>query len=225
MTFLKNLTIQIFKKGTIVVVSLFVIYTVGLATGAGINVLKIDIETLDFERILFIPGINTSAGELVRWKRDLTFNFADKEIVFLDDFTYFYWQDEKTEKIVEKGVEILNDAKSTLVISHSYGGILAKSIINKSKNADVVKLITMASPHQMNSFGIDNSKEFLETPEEVDVPTYSFGGYADPIVLFPKSNVNDSQHEDLWSSHNGFLFNKDIRRKVLEFALGLNYVE
>lgn len=225
MTFFKKIISKIFGKIIIIIVSLFVIYIVGLATGSGINVLEIDTETLDFERILFIPGINTSAAELVRWKRDLTFNFENKEIIFLDDFTYFYWQDEKTEKIVEKGVEILNDGKSTLVISHSYGGILAKSIINKSQNAKVVKLITMASPHQMNSFGIDNSKEFLETPEEVDVPTYSFGGYADPIVLFPKSNVIDSQHEDLWSSHNGFLFNKDVRKRVLEFALGLNYVE
>jgi len=208
-----------------VIVSLFVIYAIGLATGAGINVLEIDTESLYFERILFVPGINTSATELIRWKRDLTFNFADKEIIFLDDVVYFYWQDEKTEKIVEKGVEVLNDGKSTLVIAHSYGGILAKSIIDQAENSNVVKLITMASPHEMTSFGIEESKEFLETPEEVDVPTFSFGGYVDPIVIFSKSDVEDSEHQDLWSGHNGFLFNKNVRKKVLEFALGLNYVE
>ena len=65
----------------------------------------------------------------------------------------------------------------------------------------------------------------METPEEVDVPTFSFGGYVDPIVIFSKSDVEDSEHQDLWSGHNGFLFNKNVRKKVLEFALGLNYVE
>ncbi len=225
MKFFQELTIKIFKKVVAVIVSLFIIYTVGLATGAGINILEIDTENLDFERILFIPGVNTSAGELIRWKRDLSFNFPNKEIVFLDNIVYFYWQDDKTEKIVEKGVEVLNDEKSTLIIAHSYGGILSKSIIEKSENSNVVKLITMASPHNMDSFGLDNSKEFLETPEVVNVPTYSFGGYVDPIVLFSKTDVEDSNHQDLWSGHSGFLFNKKVRKKVLEFALGLNYVE
>ncbi|MBU1046249.1 hypothetical protein KKH36_00520 [Patescibacteria group bacterium] len=225
MKFFKKITIQIFKKTIIVVVSLFVIYSVGLATGSGINTLNIDTEAINFDRILFVPGINTNASDLVRWKRDLTFNFPEKEIIFIDDFVYFYWQDDKTEKIVNKGVEILNDGKSTLVIAHSYGGLLVKSIIEKAENGNVVKLITMASPHKVNALGVAESKTFLEVPEEVNVPTYSFGGYVDWMVLFPDSNVEDSQHEDLWSGHSGFLFNKDIRKKVLEFALGLSYVE
>lgn len=225
MSFFKELTIKIFKKTIIVVVSLFVVYSAGLATGSGINTLNIDTDLLNFERIFFVPGINTSASDLIRWKRDLTFNFPEKEIVFLDDTTYFYWQNEKTEKIVEKGVEILNDGKSTLIIAHSYGGVLVKSIIDRAENGNVVKLITMASPHKMTKFGIKESKDFLETPDEVGVPTYSFGGYMDPIVLFPETDVKDSNHLDLWSGHTGFLFNKEIRKKVLEFALGLNYAE
>jgi len=225
MTFLKKLIIQLFKKLAIVFVSLYVIYIVGLATSSGINVLNIDTDNLDFNRILFVPGINTSARELIRWERDLAFNFPNKEIVFLDDTVYFYWQNNKTEMIVEKGIEILDDGESTLIIAHSYGGVLVKSIIERSKGANVVKLITMASPRTMNSFGIEKSKDFLETPDNVTVPTYSFGGYADPIVLFPKTKIKDSQHKDLWSGHNGFLFNKNVRKKVLEFALGLNYAE
>jgi len=225
MQFLKKLSLNILKKGTLVLVSLFVIYSVNMATGAGVNVLEIDTEALDFERILFVPGINTSAPELIRWKRDLAFNFPEEELVFLDDVVYFYWQNEKTEKIVEKGVDILNDGKSTLILSHSYGGVLAKSIIDRADKANVVKFITMASPHEMTSFGIEDSKEFLETPEEVDVPTFSFGGYYDPVVIFTNSDVEDSVHQDLWSGHSGFLLNKDIRKKVLEFALGFVYVE
>ena len=225
MSFSKKLTIKILQKIITIIVALFVIYIAGLATGSGINILNIDTSSLDFERILFIPGVSTSASELNRWKRDLAFNFPEEEIIFLDEIFYFHWQDEKTEKMVEKGIKGLDDGKSTLIIAHSYGGILAKTIINKSENENVVKLITMASPHTMESFGIDDSKEFLNTPDEVTVPTYSFGGYIDPIVFFTKSDVEDSEHLDLWSNHNGFLSNKDIRRKVLFFALGLNYTE
>ncbi|MFH1402108.1 MAG: hypothetical protein ABIG87_00600 [Patescibacteria group bacterium] len=215
----------IFKKTILILVSLFVIYSVNLATGAGENVLDIDAKLLNFERIIFVPGINTQSFKLSQWKTDLQNNFPQKEIIFLDDPVYFYWQDEKTEEIVEKGVALLNDGKATLVISHSYGGVLAETMISRADNGNVIKLITMASPHQMDSFGIDNSKEFLGTPDKVNVPTYSFGGYIDPVVLFPNTNVQSSNHQDLWSGHLGFLLDKDIRRKVLEFALGFNYVE
>lgn len=225
MKLLQKISLNFFKKVFLIVVSLFVFYSVNLATGSGVNVLEIDVENLNFERILFVPGINTSAGELVRWKRDLGFNFPDKEKVFLDDTVYFYWQTEKAEKIIEKGVSILNDGKSTLILAHSYGGVLAKSIIQKAEKGNVIKLITMATPHQMESFGLDKAKENLEIPEDVPVETYSFGGYVDPIVFFNNSDLENSLHQDLWSSHNGFLFDKDVRRRVLEFALGFSHVE
>ena len=129
--------------------------------------------------------------------------------------------------INRRGVDILNDGKATIIFAHSYGGVLAKTMIARANNSNIIKLITMASPHQMNSFGIDESKDFLETPEVVDVPTYSFGGYVDPIVLFPftLTNSDDSEHQDLWSGHGGFLFDKDIRKKVLEQAFGVENAE
>lgn len=186
--------------------------------GFGVNQLDIDTSNLEFERILFVPGINTPNFYLNRWRADLKANFPDKETVVLSDNIYIYWQDDKTEAIVEKGMEILNDGKPTIIISHSYGGVLAKTMIDRSNSANVVKLVTMASPHQMDSFGLDESKDFLGAPSEVDVPTFSFGGYVDPIVLFPFSDIKDDDpnHLDLWSGHSGFLFSKDIRREVLE---------
>jgi len=213
---LKNIS----KKIALVVFSLFMIALVNHLVGSGVNELNINTDNLEFERIIFVPGINTPKFYLTRWKNDLEVNFEEKEIIFLDDHSYLYWQDEKTEAIVEKGVEILNDGKSTIVISHSYGGVLAKTMIDRAERANIVKLITMASPHQMNGLGIEESKDFLGTPDEVDVPTYSFGGYIDPIVLFPFSDVSDSNHQDIWSGHRGFLFSKDVRRQVLEYVFG-----
>ena len=213
---LKNIS----KKIALVVFSLFTIALVNHLAGSGVNELNINADSLEFERIIFVPGINTPKFYLTRWRNDLEANFSGKEIIFLDDHIYIYWQDDKTEEIVEKGMGILNDGKPTIVISHSYGGVLAKTMIDRAEGANIVKLITMASPHQMNGLGIEESKEFLETPEEVDVPTYSFGGFIDPIVIFPFTDVKDSIHEDLWSSHAGFLFRKDIRKQVLEYAFG-----
>ena len=56
MLFSKKLTIKILQKIIAVIVALFIIYIVGLATGSGINTLDIDTSSLNFERILFIPG-------------------------------------------------------------------------------------------------------------------------------------------------------------------------
>ena len=212
--------IKISKKIVLVFVVLLVIYFLNILSGTGVNNLNIDVGNLEFERILFVPGINTPSFYLIRWEKDLDANFPSKEIIFLDGDTYIYWQDDKTEVIVRKGVEILNDSKTTIIFAHSYGGVLAKTMIDRADNANVIKLITMASPHQMNSFGIDKSKSFLQTPEGVSVPTYSFGGYVDTIVFFPFSDVSDSEHQDLWSGHGGFLFSKDVRKKVLEYAFG-----
>jgi hypothetical protein len=212
--------IKISKKIVLIFFLLLTVSVLNHFSGMGVNHLDIDTSELEFERILFVPGINTPKFYLVRWGEDLNVNFPNKEIIFLDNIYYFYWQDDKTEEIVEKGVEILSDGKPTIIISHSYGGVLAETMISRTENSQVVKLITMASPHQMNGLGLDESKDFLGVPDEIDVPTYSFGGYIDPVVLYPFSSAGDSNHQDLWSGHSGFLFSKDIRRQVLEHAFG-----
>ena len=216
---------KILKTIVFVLISLLVVYFLNHLAGAGVNNLNLNGDDLGFERVLFVPGINTPKFYLTRWRKDLNANFPTKEIIFLDDNVYFYWQNKKTEVIVEKGVEILNDGKATIIFAHSYGGVLAETMIARAEKANVVKLITMASPLQMDSFGIGESKDFLQTPEEVDVPTFSFGGYIDPVVLFPFSDTGTSSHQDLWSGHGGFLFNKDIRKQVLEYAFGIEETE
>ncbi len=213
--------IKISKKIVLIFFLLLIVSVLNHFSGMGVNHLDIDTSNMKFERILFVPGINTPKFYLDRWVEDLDTNFPDKEIIFLDNVYYFYWQDDKTEEIVKEGVEILSDGKPTIIISHSYGGVLAKTMISRTEKANVVKLVTMASPHQMNGLGLDDSKDFLRAPDDVDVPIYSFGGYIDPVVLYPFSNVVDSNHQDLWSGHGGFLFSKDVRKQVLESVFGV----
>lgn len=123
----------------------------------------------------------------------------------------------KMNKIIDKGVGILDDGKKTLVLSHSFGGILGKNIIEKSKNSNIVAFIAMASPHTMSFFGVGPSRKKLKTPDVVDIPTFSFGGYFDPIVLFYNSDLKNSIfHKNYWVEHTAFLYKKSIRKKVLE---------
>ncbi len=167
-------------------------------------------------RILFVPGIKTWQWYLSGWKKDLLRNFPNAEIVFLNKPIYLHTQKKKCDQIVENGVKILNDRKPTIVLSHSYGGLLAKTMIGRAKNAKVTKLVTMASPHTMNSFGVDSTRKFLKTPEFVEVLTQTIGGFLDPVVPYKYTQTKNSKHQNIWCEHMGFLLAPWIRKKIIE---------
>ncbi len=170
-------------------------------------------------RILFVPGIKTWQWYLTGWKKDLEEYFPDIEIVFLDKPIYIHTQKKKCDEIVKHGVEILDDGKPTVILAHSFGGILAKTMIKRAKNHKVIKLITMASPHTMKAFLVESTKKFLQTPESVEVPTITFGGTLDPIVPYKYTKTKNSTHENFVCEHMAFLLSASIRKKVLKFIL------
>lgn len=149
------------------------------------------------------------------WRKEMPAAFPNAEIIFLNDEVYLHTQKKRCDRIVQKGVEILNDGKPTIVLAHSYGGILSKTMIERAKSHNVVKLVTMASPHKMKAFGVESTKQFLKTPETVDIPTYTIGGFVDPIVPYRYTKTANSIHEDLWCEHMSFLLWPKIRRYVL----------
>ncbi|MCK5460753.1 hypothetical protein KAI58_02110 [Candidatus Gracilibacteria bacterium] len=151
------------------------------------------------------------------WKKDLPHYFPNDEIVFLDELLYLHTQQNKMNKIVQKGIELLNDGKETIILSHSFGGILGKTMIDQAKNHQVKKFITMATPHEMNIFGVRKAKQFLKTPKTVSVETQSFGGFLDLIVpYFWSKPQNSIQHDNFWCEHISFLLIPATRRKVLK---------
>ncbi len=167
-------------------------------------------------RILFVPGIKTWQWYLTGWKKDLVKTFPEAEIIFLDKPIYLHTQKKKCEQIVEQGVEILNDGIPTIVLAHSYGGILAKTMIGRAKSNKVKKLITMASPHTMKGFGVQSTKDFLKTPEKVSVETITFGGFLDPVVPYKYTQTSNSQHKNIKCEHMAFLLSETIRKIILE---------
>jgi len=178
---------------------------------------------MSFERILFVPGIKTWKIYFKGWEKDLEKFFPNIEKIFFYDF-YLHFEHKKIEKIVEKGKKLLSDGKKTLIISHSFGGILAKTMINRCrKKAKIYKFITMASPHDMKIFGVNSAKKFLKTPLTVSVPTKTFGGFLDLVVPFFWSHCKNSQKKkNFWCGHLSFLFYRKIRKKVLLDELNIS---
>ena len=166
-------------------------------------------------RIIFVPGIKTWNFYLRNWKKELPEKFPRDEIIFLDQIFYFHFEHKKIEKIVENGVKIISDGRPTKIIAHSFGGILAKTMIARAKNCRIEKLLTMASPHKMKIFGVRQAKNFLRTPEKISAPTFTFGGFFDTVVPFFWTKTENSIHQNFWSGHLQFLLSQRIRKKIL----------
>lgn len=166
-------------------------------------------------RIIYIPGIKSWEFYMKGWRKDLAKNFPEAEIIFLNDEFYMWWEKEKLETLINKGVDLLNDETPTIVLAHSFGGIIGKTMIHRAKQHQVTKFVTMASPHTAKYFGVGKIKQYLETPMALEVPTYTFGSYLDWVVPFHLTRLPDTPHTNVWCEHLGFLFFPWIRTKVL----------
>ncbi|PID83555.1 hypothetical protein CSB11_00615 [Candidatus Campbellbacteria bacterium] len=176
----------------------------------------------DFEKIIFIAGINHTSKRSAVWKKVLKEKFPNKELVFLDDVFYVYIEKNKIESIIKRALEELKDNKKTIIIAHSYGGILAKKIIqenSKQKRDNVVSLITLVSPHSYDLFGLKQVKKDLGVSKNIKnkkIKIFTFGGYFDMVVPFSKTSLRNSIHKNLKTYHMAFLLSKKIVNKVLE---------
>ncbi len=206
------------KKNWKKIILSFFVLTFSYVISQNFPVPKIEPDETITSRIIFVPGIKTWDFYLTGWKRDLPQKFPNAEIVFLDDIFYLHFENEKTEEIIKNGVKILNDGKPTRIIAHSFGGILARGMIDRSPNANIEKFITMASPHQMKIFGVDSAKKFLQIPNLIPekINTKTFGGYFDWMVPCVWTRLNNFDHQNILSEHLGFLLFKKIRAKILE---------
>ncbi len=171
-------------------------------------------------RILFIPGINMMRSALNGWKRDLSRAFPNIEILYLDDYFYQHFRHHIIQKIVKQGVQVVQDKKPTIIIGYSFGGIIAKAIIAKAKSANIIHLITMASPHTMNAFGLKAAKQYISAPEKIlNIPTKTYGGYFDPIVPYPFTSLKKENHTNLLVEHLAFIYSKKVRKKIIKYLL------
>ena len=166
-------------------------------------------------RLLFVPGIHTPKWYVKWWKKDIHNHFSDIDSIFLDDVVYYYWQHEILEDIVQEGTRILRDGRPTIILAHSFGGILAKSMIARSRG-NISFFLTMATPHTMTYVGIHRAKKYISAPETVAVPAESMGGFFDPVVPFFLSRLPGAhRHTNLFCEHMSFLWAPWVRQRVI----------
>ncbi len=171
----------------------------------------------NFDNIIFISGVKTPKSWLKNWREILVEKFPHSEIHIIDIF-YSSKDLKKILEVKEKVLKILEENKSTILIGHSFGGLLAVSgyLENIKKRNNIKKIITMGSPHILNSKKRKKIKTFLNYEiANIEIPVFTFGGYFDGIVFFTKTKYKNSFHKNYFVKHNSFLFSKKIIKKVL----------
>ncbi len=169
-----------------------------------------------FERIVFVCGINTVGKRMRPFIIFLRKHFPRVEIVAIQEY-YIHHQREKVEHMISRTVEELRNEKKTLVIGHSFGGIVARAAIGRLREVDHILLLsTLASPHGISDFGVAESIDAHGVPEMCSVPVLTFGGRADAVVPDEYTHLKgEVGHITISCTHIAFLRTSRTHKEVL----------
>ena len=182
------------------------------------------IKEKDFDRIIYIGGIWNQKYKNNKWKKVLREKYPEKEIIFFTNIFYWTWQIKKIEKIISSILEVLKNEKKTIIISHSFGGLIGKTVISRlpKENMNQIKLfISIASPHKMFFYQpLNITRIKLKIPKNMPrTPFITFGGYLDPMVPFFMSHIDRKHSINFWVEHTSFYFFESIIHKVLNICI------
>jgi len=188
--------------GIIIVVILIVVLNVVK------NYIPQDFSDTTYDRIVFVPGIKTPVWAVDGWKSYLNYHFKNKEIVLIRD-NYHYENKDDMIRLKKKLTDILVDGKKTLVITHSYGGIVVVASMQseQAKAFNVKKIVTLAGPFDPDFSDLYTSQEQIGYERSaLNVPMVSICGIFDTTVpcrstVFPEAK----QGPRILVEHIGFL--------------------
>ncbi len=180
-----------------------------------------------FDTVIFVAGITHFRTSSAKWRKVLGSEFPEKELVFIDDSFYIHTQEEMVKSLIQRIHWKLREGSKTLIIAHSFGGILAKAAISKiepDERQNIIGFMALASPHSMKYGQIKEVKERFDIPEcLLNVDTYTFGGLFDPIVPCPFTRVDNSIfHKNINSEHMMFVLSERVINKVLHSVVDFN---
>jgi len=168
-------------------------------------------------QILLIGGIFEYKFRKHRWNdwvKELSTEFPEAEVVPVFK-GYVYTEHKKTKKLVQDVVTCLENGRPTIVIGHSYGGIIAKAAIAQAQHADILLLVTMGTPHTLKLPALTRAREAIQAPTSVAVPALTYGGYDDIVVLPKYTKMSGAKHKNITSTHWFFHSRDDIRERIL----------
>jgi len=186
------------------------------ARRVGVRVLR---EGTSGRRILCLAGAfcGDTAANWSDWITDLGERFPEAEIAVVNGF-YYYWPEEAEvmQQIIAEGQALLVDGRPTLIVAFSFGGLLAKAMVEEAEHHGVRAIVTMATEHRGHLPRIAETRDTrLGIPMDVDVPTYSFGGWLD-LIVWPWTTFTDrSRHRFLVTGHFAFMHSEATRAVIL----------
>lgn len=170
-------------------------------------------------RILCLAGAfcGDTAANWSDWISDLGEWFPEAELSIVNGF-YYYWPEEADvmRQVIAEGRTLLADGRPTVIIAFSFGGLLAKAMVDEAEHHSVSAIVTMATEHRGHLPRIAETRDVrLGIPLDVGVPIISFGGWFDMIVWPWTSFTDRSQHHFFARGHFAFMRSTAVRAKVL----------
>jgi len=99
---------------------------------------KYKIKMAKKRQIILVPGILTKKSILLRWQIWLNELFPLDEVKVIDEY-YTYFEIDKMKKLKTELLDLIDNNKETILIGHSFGGIIINSALNQSKKNKVKK--------------------------------------------------------------------------------------
>ena len=170
-------------------------------------------------RVLCLAGAfcSDTAANWSDWIADLGERFPEAEIAVVNGF-YYYWPEDAgvMKQMIAKGQTLLADGRPTVIVAFSFGGLLAKAMVDGSDEHDVRAIVTMATEHRGHLPRIAETRDVrLGIPLDIDIPLHSFGGWLD-VIVWPWTTFTDrSQHRFLARGHFAFMRSAAVRAEVL----------
>jgi len=148
-------------------------------------------------KIVTVSGTLDNSKRFPKFWKNLEDSFAKyfpkARFVLHTDF-YFPWETDKMRNYGEELLSLYDDGEDIILLGHSIGGVIATIIAPKFKKSKVKLLVTLNSPHKLESLYEKIDRSFKM--DKVKIPIASFSSILDPIVPFfmakhPKSNIHD----------------------------------
>ncbi len=197
---------------------------VGAFWGGVRSITEVHYPSPPFERIILIPGINSSYMSIRPLEKFFQRHFPSVEVVTVQEY-YFHVQEHRVADIISRVEHILQDNRKTLIVGHSFGGIVARAAISRLRcTSHILLLATLGSPHRLEDFGVHEARVRHEVPDHCTVPIMTFGGRADAVVPEKYTGIDcEVMHITISCTHLAFLHSYRTRREVL--AAIMQYLE
>lgn len=172
------------------------------------------------KKVLFIQGINFNQKRsdfIEKYFTDMGY-----EVVILE-CSYSYKEVDKIKLFIKKINQVVKGFKGhdTILVAHSFGGIIASSLdlISLEKFKKII-FVTAANRH--NRFGIEKVKKEINYRDIAKLPDftdkiYSIGVYFDHLIFFLFSKLTHN-HKNFLHYHNSIYRTKKIWDKISKFV-------